>query len=438
VTDPLARTFRLRWLILIVPAAIYFFSYFHRIAPAVVAEDLMRAFAIPAAALGNLAAIYPYVFAVMALPAGSLSDTLGPRWTIALGAATMGIGSAFFGLAPSFGPAVIGRLLVGLGASVILIASLRLAAEWFRPNEFATISGWSQTVGSLGALVATTPLAMLVEEIGWRASFVTIGGITLLLGVAAALFVSDRPECMGLAPVNAAGSGRALSFREVIAGIPSIVTNPSTWPPVLASAGVYGTLVTFVGLWGVPYLTQIYGLPRVEASNLMALAAIGIMTGAPLVGWVSDRWLVSRRLPMVAATLLYVVPWIFLVAPGERVPVGWLGPICFLLGFASGAVVICFACVREVNNPERVGLSIGFCNLPVFLGLALLQWITGVILDSRWEGIVAGGRRVYPFAAYHAAFALCLAVALTALVMACLVTETRCRNIWRPVERRPS
>jgi len=75
VTDPLGSALRVRWLVIIPPAAIYFFSYFHRIAPAVVAEDLMRAFAIPAATLGNLAAIYPYVFAIMALPAGSLVST---------------------------------------------------------------------------------------------------------------------------------------------------------------------------------------------------------------------------------------------------------------------------------------------------------------------------------------------------------------------------
>ena len=59
----------MRWLILLVPSAIYFVSYFHRIAPAVVAADLMRAFSITAASLGSLAAIYPYVFVVMALGA---------------------------------------------------------------------------------------------------------------------------------------------------------------------------------------------------------------------------------------------------------------------------------------------------------------------------------------------------------------------------------
>src|SRR5207244_4789427 len=78
-----------RWVILLVPASLYLFSWVHRVAPAVVAADLMRAFSITAAALGNLAAIYPYVFAAMALVAGSLADTLGPRWTIALGGVTI-------------------------------------------------------------------------------------------------------------------------------------------------------------------------------------------------------------------------------------------------------------------------------------------------------------------------------------------------------------
>ena len=61
----------------VVPASLYFFSYFHRVAPAVVAQDLMRDFGIPAAALGTLVAIYPYVFAAMALVAGSLAAITG-------------------------------------------------------------------------------------------------------------------------------------------------------------------------------------------------------------------------------------------------------------------------------------------------------------------------------------------------------------------------
>ncbi|MBI3028704.1 MAG: MFS transporter [Candidatus Rokubacteria bacterium] len=416
------------------PAAIYFFGYFHRIAPAVVAGDLMRAFSISAASLGNLSAIYPYVFAFMALPAGSFADTLGPRWTLALGSGTMGVGAVLFGLAPQFGVAWVGRLLVGLGASVILISSLRLAAEWFRPQEFATISGWSQTVGNVGALVASSPLALLVEMLGWRQSFVMIGTLTLLLAGAAALFVRDRPEAMGLVPVNPGPVAAAMpSLSETLRGIPGIFSNPRSWPPVLATTGIYSSLIAFLGLWGVPYLTQVYGLGRVEASTYPSLLAIGIVVGAPLVGWLSDRWLGLRRLPFIAFTAVYTACWALLALPGEmRLPLGALAPVLLLMGFASSGLVLVFVCVREVNDPARVGITLGFCNLPVFLGFALVQWLTGLILDARWEGLIAGGARIYPASAWEATFAFCLAMALAALVLTFFIAETRCRNIWQP------
>ena len=426
-----------RRLMLVVPASLYLFSWFHRVAPAVVAADLMRAFSITAAALGNLAAIYPYVFAAMALVAGSLADTLGPRWTMTLGGATMGLGAVLFGAAPTFDIAFAGRLLVGLGASVMLIAWLSLASAWFRPDEFATISGWTQTVGNVGALVAASPLALLVEAFGWRQTFVLIGGVTLLLAAAAAAFIRDRPEAMGLPPVNPGETARtAPTLAEVVRGVPGVVANRRTWPPILAAGGVYTTQITFLGLWGVPYLTQVYGLARVEAATVASMLAVGMGVGAPLVGWLSDRWLGLRRLPMVAFAAIYTMCWVPLTLPADlRLPAGLLIPFFLMMGLASSGLILVWTCVREVNDPHRVGIAVGFCNVPIFLGVALLQWFIGVILDAKWTGLMAGGARLYPAAAYQAAFSICLALAAGALVAALLVTETRCRNVWQPAER---
>ena len=418
---------------LLVPASLYIFSWLHRVAPAVVATDLMRAFSITAAALGNLAAIYPYVFAAMALVAGSLADTLGPRWTITLGGATMGGGAVVFGLASSFDVAFAGRFCVGLGASVMLIAWLALASAWFRPDEFATISGFTQTVGNVGALAAASPLALLVEAVGWRQTFVMIGGATLVLAVVAAAFIRDRPEAMGLPPVNHERVGAASpALRDVLRGVPAIVTNRRSWPPILAAGGVYTTLITFLGLWGVPYLTQVYGLARVDAATVVSMLAIGMGIGSPVVGRLSDRWLGRRRLPMLVFAALYAACWAPLVLPGElRVPVALLAPFFLLMGFASSGLVLVWSCVREVNNPALVGVAVGFCNLPIFLGFALLQWLTGVILDAKWTGLMAGGARLYPAAAFQAAFGVCLALAAGAVLAAALVTETRGRNVWQ-------
>jgi sugar phosphate permease len=424
-------------MMVLVPASLYIFSWVHRVAPAVVAADLMRAFAITAAELGNLAAIYPYMFAAMALVAGSLADTLGPRWTLAGGGATMGLGAALFGLAPTFGVAFAGRLLVGLGASVMLIAWLSLAAAWFRPDEFATVSGWTQTAGNVGALLAASPLALLVEAVGWRHTFVVIGGVTLVLAAVAAGVLRDRPEAMRLTPVNPAHAvRRAPTLGEVMRGVPKVIGNPRTWPPILATCGMYGTFITFLGLWGVPYLTQVYGLARVDAAIVVSMLAVGTGVGSPLVGWLSDRWLGRRRLPMVVFAALYALCWIPLALPADaRLPVAWLIPYLFVMGLGASGLVLVWSCVREVNDPRSVGIAIGFCNVPIFLGIALLQWLTGVILDAKWTGLVSGGARLYPPAAYQAAFVVCLVLAAGALLAALSVTETRCRNIWTPAER---
>jgi sugar phosphate permease len=423
------RVGRRRWWILLPPATLYFVSYFHRIAPGVVAEDLMRAFGIGAAALGTLAAIYPYVFVAMALVGGSVADTLGPRLTLAGSALGMGLGALVFGRAPTFEVAVLGRLLVGLGASVCLIAFLALAAQWVRADEFATVSGLTQAIGNVGGLVAAAPLALLVEAIGWRGAFTTIGAVTLALGLFALVVVRDRPEALGLPPIDPA-VGAVATLREVVAGIPGVVLNPRSWPPILAAGAMYATLLAVQALWGVPYLVQVHGLSRVAAATNVTLVAVGLVVGAPLVGRLSDRWLGRRRRPFALFAGAYSACWLPLALPGLGPPAVVLPGLFFALGFTASGLVLVWSCVREVNDPARVGVVVGFCNAPIFLLFALMQWTTGLVLDAGWTGAVAGGLRVYPPAAYRAVFALCLALALAGLALTAAVTETRCRNVW--------
>jgi len=312
---------------------------------------------------------------------------------------------------------------------VILISWLTLLSEWFEPNSFGTASGATQGVGNLGALMASTPLALVVEALGWRTTFVVIGALTAVLGALAAAAIRDRPADAGLPPVNAEHR-RAGSVGEVLRGIPLIAGNVRTWPPLLATSAVYAPLASFLGLWGVPYLMQGYGFERVRAANHIALIAVGLIIGSPLVGWLSDRWLGRRRLPFVAFAALHALCWLPLGIPALRPAPELIAPLCLLMGFGSSGLILVWSCVREVNDPGRVGLVMGFCNMPIFLAFAVMQWVFGLILDARWDGLVRDGVRLYPPAAYETAFALCLAVALAGVVAAALVTETRCRNVW--------
>ena len=413
---------RARLVVVLLPATLYFFSYFHRVAPAVVAADIMRAFGITGASLALLAAIYPYVFAVMALIAGSLADGVGPRLTLTAGGVAMAFGTALFGLAPTFGVAVAGRLLMAVGASVILIAWLSLIAAWLRTDEFATAAGWTQTIGNVGGLAASLPLALLVEATGWRQTFVLIGGVTLVLALVVLVAVHDRPA-------GAAAPRERASLGSMLSGMRAVVANGRSWPPVLAAAGMFATVVTLQGLWGVAWLTQVYGFGRVSASSMIALLGLGVGIGAPLAGFISDRWQ-RRRRTFVLFSAVYAAGWLVLATAGDgRLRSEWLGPFLLVMGVAGGGLALVFACVREVNDPARVGLSIGFCNMPIFFGFGLVQLASGVVLDARWQGLAAQGARIYPPGAYRALFALCLVIAVAAALAATLVTETRPRNL---------
>jgi sugar phosphate permease len=282
--------------------------------------------------------------------------------------------------------------------------------------------------------MASTPLALTVEALGWRETFVLIGVITTLLATLAAVSIRDRPAALGL-PAMTSGPARAGTLADVLRGIPVVIGNARTWPPVLAAGGVYATAVAFLGLWGVPYLMQVYGFDRVRAANTLALLPLGLIVGSPLVGWLSDRWLGRRRLPFIVLAALYTACWLPLALPGLRPAPAMLAPLFFVMGLASSGLILVWACVREVNDPGRVGIAMGFCNMPIFLAFALVQWLLGVVLDAHWQGSTVSGVRLYAPAAYEAAFAICLAIAGAGLASAALVTETRCRNVWRGAPR---
>src|SRR5690349_8224685 len=149
-----ARPARGRWLVFGLAAAAFWFSFFHRVAPAAIAGDLQQSFGIGGAMLGTLAATYYLIYTVMQVPTGVLNDTLGPRRVLTAGCLVAGVGSILFGAAETVTAAIVGRTLAGLGVSVAFISMLKLNAEWFHERRFATMTGIGAMIGLTGALAA--------------------------------------------------------------------------------------------------------------------------------------------------------------------------------------------------------------------------------------------------------------------------------------------
>lgn len=129
----------------------YLLVYFHRVAPAVVMDRLMDEFKGSGAVLGNLAAIYFYIYTLMQIPSGILADSWGPRRTITMGCVVSAGGSVLFGLAHSLPMAYAARFLVGLGVSVIFIPILKII--FCAPGFYILRSGPLSDTGPAGNLL---------------------------------------------------------------------------------------------------------------------------------------------------------------------------------------------------------------------------------------------------------------------------------------------
>jgi MFS family permease len=419
---------RLAWTVWGLGAALYLIGFYQRVAPAVMTAELSRAFALGAAGLGNLSAFYFYSYVAMQVPTGILADRWGPRRLLAAGAGVAGLGTLVFALAPGLGWAGAGRLLIGGSVAVAFVGMLKLASHWFAPRQFALATGMALFCGIIGAVFAGVPLRLLVAAVGWRPVMLASAGLTF--GVCAALWwvVRDDPADLGYAS-HAAASKPTPGDRPpgILQGLAAVFRYRNTWLLLLAPGGVVGCVLTFSGLWGIPFLTTHYGLPVTRAAALNSALLVAWAVGGPVLGATSDRW--GRRKPLyllgnaVALGCWSLVVWV----PGLPLPV--LVATLLLAGFASGGMIIGFAFAKESVSSRLAGTVSGVINMGVMTGPMVLQPAVGWMLDRAWSGASVDGVRVYEWAAYRAGFSLMLAWAALAVLLVLCTRETSCRQV---------
>jgi len=416
---------RFRWLIFFILSLAYFFVYFHRLSLSVVADDLAKEFQTTASAIGLLGSIYFYCYAVMQFPAGLLSDSIGPRKTVTFFLLIASAGSVLFGFAPNIEIAFAGRVMVGLGVSMVFIPAMKILSQWFRAHEFALMAGILNAVGGAGVLAATWLLALMVAWFGWRVSFELIGACTLIVVGLAWLIIRDRPEDKGLpslAEIDRKGEEVAAPAIQIglWEGARRVVSEKYFWPVAIWYFFDCGIFFGFGALWSGPYLMHVYGMTRAEAGAVLSMIAWGMIVGSPILGFLSDRVLKSRKKVFVFCTSGLVFVLLFFSVFPSGLPHTTLYVLFFLFAiFASSIVAIGFTTTKELFPVEIAGTSVGTVNLFPFLGGAIFMPILGKVLDA-YPKSTAG----YSVDAYSTIFLILLGTSLAALVCTFLMKET--------------
>jgi len=419
--------FRMSWTIWGWGAALYLVGFFLRVTPAVMTAELMQTFDISATALGNLSAFYFYSYVAMQIPTGILADIWGPRRLLTTGAFIAGTGILMFAVAPSILWAYLGRFLIGGSVAVAFVGTLKLAGEWFPTRYFSTVSGVALFCGILGAVFAGTPLRLSVIAFGWRNTMLFSAVVTFVICAGIWLMVRDHPAEKGYKGFyDIAVSTGKNPRKQILSGIVEVLRYPNTWLLFVIPGGLVGCVLTFGGLWGVPYLSTQHGLPTTQAAGLNSAMLVAWAVGGPIFGGISDR--IGRRKPLyILGCMLAVFGWaIILFMPSLPLPLLVLSLL--IAGFASGCIIISFVFAKESVPPHLAGTVNGVINMGMMLGPTLLQPVVGWMLDRSWNGDLVDGIRIYNITAYHAGFRLMIAWAILSIVLLFFTRETNGRQ----------
>jgi MFS family permease len=140
---------------------------------------------------------------------------------------------------------------------------------------------------------------------------------------------------------------------------------------------------------------------------------IGVIIGAPLFGWLPDRFSYHKGNTLIAILTVYTLTWVGIIFFFRALGIVGLSMMLLVMGIVAGGFIsVLWGIVRETTPVETMGLTSGMLNPAPFFGVAVLQVLTGAILD--WAGRIGD---LYTLSGFKNAFIACLLVIVICLFL---------------------
>jgi predicted MFS family arabinose efflux permease len=283
------------------------------------------------------------------------------------------VGAVVFATATTEVAAIAGQALIGIGCSPIFMGSLHAVSHWFARERFASLSSLVLAFATLGVLLSARPFGQLAEWIGWRYAYLIVAAATLA-SLLAVLFFSRGPQ--GDVTDHAAAS----SWRSAFGGVGDVMRIRALWLILPLSFSGYASLITVRGLWGGPYLQDVFGLSISDAGNWLFVFTLVMTVGTLVYGGLEKRW--RRRKFLVQIGSWGIVAGLAVLAfwPGQSLAVSGTGLTLIAL---FGATYVLLMAQGKRHLPDNlVGRGLASLNFVSFAGTGIIQAATGVVAQS--------------------------------------------------------
>ena len=425
----------------------FLYAFIQRVAPSIMTEELMRDFKVGATSLGVLSGAYFFAYAALQLPVGLLIDRFGPRRLMS-GAALIGcLASLGFASSDTLLAATVFRALIGAAVAFAFVGTLSILSAEFKPGLFSLLAGILQSMGMAGALMGQAPLRRLIEIRGWQQVFRDLGWFAAFLAIVLYLLVPRRrnkavedeaPSRKQVAQnnlsISAAKSEDKQTQLSFSRSLLLVIRNRQSWYCALFGFGMAAPMLSFAGLWGIPWAQVAYDLAPVTAAATVSWLFIGWALFAPLAGWLSE-FMQLRKPVLIAGAILSLSTLALLI----YLP-GWstisLRSLLFLCGCGGSTMIVLFSSVKELNDQRSNAAAMGFANMFVVGSGGILQFLLGWMLDLSAGNFNQAGVLRFALHDYHKAFAILIGTAFMALVTALLIRETGAGSRHQAVSKR--
>lgn len=403
------------WLICLVGALFFFFTFIQMAILDSLGEPMMRDLGLQATEIARLSSCYFYGNILFLFPAGVILDRYSTRKVMLICMVVMVLSTLGLAFVHSLGEAMVLKCIFGACGAFCLLSCVRLASRWFPPRRLAFVIGVLIMLAMCGCLVAQTPFTLLSDSVGWRTSFVVDAAIGVVIATAIFFVVRDQPADSSL-PVESQHGGGAF-WHSIF----RVLRNPQNW-----LTGLYISLmnlpVMVMFVFGSMFTEQVFGFDRTSSSLVMTIFLVGVILGCPAFGWISDK-MGRRKLPMIgAAVLALVVSWPLLQLNGLSQVGIYL--VFFAFGFITSAQVIGYPLVAESNPPELTGTAEGVASVLIMAG-GLAPQLFAALLRWHWVPHYSHHVPLYGLSNYHHAMYLVPVSLILALVSALFLRDRR-------------
>jgi MFS family permease len=342
-----ARGFVIAWVFALM---FYFLEYAVRSSPSVMMPQLATYFGTTALGVSSILVLYYYTYSITSLVAGAALDHLGAKWPVPVGVVILALGCLLFGF-PSAVAGQAGRLLQGAGSAFAFTGAVYLAARGFPPRYLATAIGATQCLGMLGGSAGQFAVGPMIERgLGVKEFWIGMGVLCLINAVL--LYAVTPRERLA---ADAGGLAGLLRPYKIV------FSNPQSYLCGIVAGLLFAPTTIGAMIWAVPIFQKDIQLSFHSSVFTASLIPLGWVIGCPLLGWLSDR--IGRRKPVIIGGSAIMALLAAQMQYGQVVPM----PIAMLLfGIASGAAMIPYSVIKEVNPDNVKGSATGAMNFLVF------------------------------------------------------------------------